>query len=1285
MDGDGVDVIESAMGVGGWQYRQGMTAWPPIDRDDLRRARGDAGFDTVLPLLIRRLIAETANGLESLDMPGGSGTAVGGFDGIAKASGLSAFVPRGTSVWELSVGGGNTKAEDDYAKRTKGPNGLATKDVAYVEVVLDTWRDARTWAERHTDDGRWQEVRAYNLDVIDLWLEQAPATTAWLAARLGKALPGVRSLETWWADSWLRSTHVPLDRSVVLAGREKAAADFSAVLATERSVIALGGDLRPDELCAFVAAALEQEGILGSSQVGARVLLVSDRNSLEQLVTQRQPLILVLADPALARDIPQQSPHQLVWAAMPGGPCDVKVPRLHSQVIESLLRTAGMSYERAARLGALGRRSLLALRRALAHHPEPLTSERASTLDLVRRRLLLLNSWNGDNQEDRRVVGQCLGLEYEELQERARELAAGTDIPFLGHLEEIWHVLAAEDAWTLFGTSLTSDDLHVFRMAVLEVLTETDPILDLDPGERWRAGVIGVRRRFSEHLRTGLAQSLALLGTLGADLSGPQGLTGDRWARLMVRDLLKQANADETYSVWRSLGDVLTLLAEAAPEEFIEAMHEGLSGTTPLHAAMFSDNQPDNMELGSSSPHTRFLWSLEILAWSPEHLDDAADVLTALAVLDPGGRLSNRPLASLVGILSAWAPNTTAGAEDRIRVIERLTQRHAVVGRKLLLQLLPDRHAIQMGHPGPRFRDWKRDTVVTPHERWSVTTAVVDLLLDELNAEPELYVDLIGKIDDLPPRHRAEVARRLTELADGLDDEDQRAVLHHALRDQISRHQEYSDTAWALPADELRPLQTACDALEPRNPVQRHAWLFQSHWITLGDVRRRENLAAYDAEILARRAAAVGETIASGGLAALVALASATKFAELVGIALAEQSDDHEQELLSWLEEDASPTKEVATGYLRRRMWAQGNDLRDRLLSLTEVPQTQATILRLAPEPASAWSKLAELGPAVASHYWREFSYIGLGSNFPQALDAARSLLGAGRPAAALDLILLYDREGGSTEAAEIIATGLEDLIAAKLNDPEINQLGSRFQALFELLARHHDHIGPQRILNLEWQLFPALGFDAEAPTLHKTLVEDPKAFADLVTWSFRPNTPAGEDVTDPVEQENRRNIASRAYRVLHSLRTCPGLTADGNLDRVVLRTWVMAARAEMADRDRTSVGDVQIGQVLAFAPRDRDGLQVPEAVRDLLEEIRSSDLERGLSIGIYNKRGVTSRGLLDGGAQESELAQSFREQAERARAWPRTRKLLKGIAESYEAEARREDQEAERRHQGLE
>jgi hypothetical protein len=89
----------SASGI----YGRGVTSWPPISRDDLKEAAGRAGFDTVFPELIRRLIAETAIGLGDVDMPVGSGTALTGFDGVITAREESPFVPVGTSVWELSV------------------------------------------------------------------------------------------------------------------------------------------------------------------------------------------------------------------------------------------------------------------------------------------------------------------------------------------------------------------------------------------------------------------------------------------------------------------------------------------------------------------------------------------------------------------------------------------------------------------------------------------------------------------------------------------------------------------------------------------------------------------------------------------------------------------------------------------------------------------------------------------------------------------------------------------------------------------------------------------------------------------------------------------------------------------------------------------------------------------------------------------------------------------------------------------------------------------------------
>ena len=149
-------------------------------------------------------------------------------------------------------------------------------------TILAPWTKARQWAAERAKVERWREVRAYNLDRVDAWLDSAPGTTAWLAEHLGKALPGVRSVESWWDDTWLPSTRLPLTADIVLAGREKAVSSLLALLSRNSKVVTLGGNIRIDELRAVVAASLARDGGVEGMVLRARTLFVSDRHSLEQ-------------------------------------------------------------------------------------------------------------------------------------------------------------------------------------------------------------------------------------------------------------------------------------------------------------------------------------------------------------------------------------------------------------------------------------------------------------------------------------------------------------------------------------------------------------------------------------------------------------------------------------------------------------------------------------------------------------------------------------------------------------------------------------------------------------------------------------------------------------------------------------------------------------------------------------------------------------------------------------------------------------------------------------------
>jgi hypothetical protein len=64
---------------------------------------------------------------------------------------------------------------------------------------------------------------------------------------------------------------------------------------------------------------------------------------------------------------------------------------------------------------------------------------------------------------------------------------------------------------------------------------------------------------------------------------------------------------------------------------------------------------------------------------------------------------------------------------------------------------------------------------------------------------------------------------------------------------------------------------------------------------------------------------------------------------------------------------------------------------------------------------------------------------------------------------------------------------------------------------------------------------------------------------------------------------------------------------------------------------------------------------------------------------GIYNNRGVVSRSIGEGGAQEREISERYLDYARKlSDNWPRVARLMKKIADGYKLDARREDKRSE-------
>jgi hypothetical protein len=1226
------------------------------------------------PELIRRLLASTP-GVSNISVRSAEGTSAPGWDGRADSSAAS-FLPKGSLRIELGVGRDpKGKADDDYEKRRDDVTDASRANSIFVFITPRRWSNAENWADGRRKEGVFKDVRVLDADDLQGWLEATPAAHHWISEHLGRRPQDALTLEQWWG-RFQNRTQPPLPAELFLTGRDAERQKLLAFIDQPAGTVSVRAAWHNDAI-AFVISVLMTNP--ERDKVGRLPLVVMSADVWGRVVAQpgRMILLPLFDDPDVAKAV--ENGHHVVVPidrddVVVGDPITLPAPnRLGAQ---AALEGASMTLDAAYELSALARRSMPSLVRKLAREPRFARPPWTRGADAeVFAPLMLVGRWTA-SEHDRDLVEQIVDKPWNEI-ERILLRWRNTDDPPLVLSGTEWHLASPDEAYLLLRESLTSTDLARWRGLVTEVLVEVDPRLELPPNEQPMAQVLGKVRRYSNAIRRGVAQGVALLGSV-KDAELADGAIGEDYASNVVREVFERANADVTGRTWHALSDVMPLLAEAAPNEFLDAVHDDLDRDKPLLTSMFQDNH-DGAGFYSSSPHTGLLWALETLSWSPGYLLSATLALARLEAVDPGGRLANRPLASLTHILEGWIPQTSASLALKIRALEEIAKQHREVAWRLILALWPSPHATSSPPSSPRFHDWKpeRRTVLVTEWKEFIDT-LVRLASDLAASDAARWSELVDHLGSLPKDNREGLLRRLEQVAEKPEalDSDGRLLLWEQLRGEVARHRQFADAAWSMNEEPLAQMQAIADRLEDQERVERFAYLF-SWRPDLPDVDRTDH-ASYDTELRELRIEAVKRTLRARGIDGLAALAERSPVPRHLGLSVGEAIDEeHQTDLISWLDSEAPHLLAVAAGWVAEKTHRHGAEWLSQALADPSANNSvrRAHLVLNSPARADIWDAIEVADAELYDAYWQNVRPFAVDPT--EAQRAVDELLQRQRPWPAIDLLAGYTLKADQTAVAltpDLTKRVLDAALKGDPSDAATQSLGYEIGILLDYLEEHE--IDPGVIATYEFYFFALLQNHRQPRALYRALATDPAMFAGLVKRVFR-----GKDEPRRQSSKDEQALAHHAYWILsHWNLEFPGLN-DGKLDASELRAWVRDARDELAESNRADIGDEMVGQVLARCPEGTDGVWPAEPVRELIEEIGSTHLETGIHLGVVNGRGVTSRGVFDGGAQERALAQRYRtwEQGT-AGPWRRTNRLLRRLAEYYEREARQEDAEAKRR-----
>lgn len=1225
-----------------------------IDRKDFERWAETTPAKAEMAELVTQLVMNTLpNDGSRYDIPIGSTIFCGGWDGIVESVSSHHYIPAGRSGWEFGARGDfSTKANDDYYKRTDEISDEEKLQMTFVFVTPYFWGNKDKWVEEKKKENKWKDVIVYDSDRLSQWIYQLPIVTEWFAKKVclfsetGIVLPQKR-----WEEITIGPNGIVLTPHFYIAGRERLVDDLKDIVEGGPMLKAYRASSREEAMGFILAAGMMLPEPARSKFLG-KTVVVDSKDSLRRMADSRNAINIVtyLEDNSY---VYAAAAKNIVFVSL--GPDDpfrqdvVNLPISEKHALIEELVSYQIPEPEAQKMVMTNSCNITLIRKDLGFPPDGVEWIEKENINELKP-ALLLSRWNENYESDTTILAAIWGEEYKKCQQALNHWLK-LSVPPLTKTGSVWRLTSPLLLWSELSVKLDDAFFYALHDTFINVFVES-------------------KKKYSEQLREGLIQTLIIMALYGERLRIPIP-DSQKWVDDHIRLLIHDAGPEK----WVEFSNFLPLIAEASPDVFIEEVELAINKKTPVLSALFEEKD------GFFSPqshHTSLLWALEALAWHPLYLKPVTKILLQLTAMDPGGHLSNRPFNSLVDIYLPWRPHTSVDKETRFKILDECIENRAPCMWRLLIAMIPHPGSVTTGTCRLKWRNYEFSEVhySTYKDIDDTTEWVVDRLMLIFSGKDS---DMASLIDAMEPIHyplRSKLTKWIctaVECIEGTGEETRKALretLWYQNLDGIK-------SEFALSGEEMADIKWAYDKLEPKDLAAKYLWLFNEFYPHLPNKpeRNRDDVYENSREVDKLRRDACQDLLENLGEDEVIALKDVVKEPQTLGSIMA--SFPERESIVAKVCQLLGSPKDLnfTRGYLRSLESLLGDKSLFKLFYTCKNQgfTTEALIsFLLALEPTrSLWSFVEGQEREIGEGYWQRIpAFFGGKYQEDKILYMISRMTMVGRGLDAMNGAWIYADEMPTHTIQKLLLDVLKS--NKKLND----SINHHPLSVFMEKLHHREDSDKGILLHLEWMYLPVMRYEHRKDNfklLNEKMSKDAVFAVDVMSNLFKSDQEdeSGEEVSD-----EERDNALRAFYLLNQWKAIPGLRDDNTLDVDLLSNWLHTVIEKAEQHGILGPVCSQIGRLLAYYP---EWVEEAENLFAVMESIDNKTFYSGYNIGLFNKRGFTSRNPYEGGDIERKNSSMFRGLYDKYRTrYPRVAKVFKDLADQYDRMAVDMDNQAD-------